>query len=483
MMADRILRRDRWVFYGLTLSSIVLISIGVALDGGGSPLVFLYALPMVFVVIAYRRLADEAEGAAEARRESERRAELLATVARTARSVSALETDEVLQAVVRGATTLGLESANLALFDEIDGTYRVAHGIGLPKEYVESAHPATAGMPGLVRGRRETVVVDDYAGHPNAIPSLRDRGFRAAIATPVWVHGRLTAALVAGTRHRREVAPEETEAFELLAALAGRALENARAFEDERRTVERMSELDRLKGDFLSNVSHELRTPLTAISGMGLTLEQQWDGLDEEIRRELLARLNANARTLDRIIGNLLDYSRLEAGRMEIRMEPVRVDDLLEQVSGRLRTLFAAHPLSVEIERGLVVRADPLLLDRVVENLLSNAVKHTPPGTDVALEAHREAGQVVVAVTDSGPGIPPEEQRHLGDRFFRGRDPTEQRTRGTGLGLALVREVLRLHGADLEIDSAPGRGARFAFRQPQAAEVSAASASGAASAT
>jgi K+-sensing histidine kinase KdpD len=441
------------------ISSIALISLAVALDGGGqSPLVFLYALPVVFLAIAYHRLAAQVQGTAEARRESERRAELLATVARTARSVSALETDEVLQAVVRGVTTLGLESANLALFDEVDGTYRVAHGIGLPEEYVESAHPATAGMPGLVRARRETVVVDDYAGHPNAIPSLRDRGFRAAIATPVWAHGRLTAALVAGTRHRREVAPEETEAFELLAALAGRALENARAFEDERRTVERMSELDRLKGDFLSNVSHELRTPLTAISGMGLTLEQQWDGLDEEIRRELLARLNANARTLDRIIGNLLDYSRLEAGRMEIRMEPVRVDDLLEQVSGRLRTLFAAHPLSVEIERGLVVRADPLLLDR-------------------------EAGQVVVAVTDSGPGIPPEEQRHLGDRFFRGRDPTEQRTRGTGLGLALVREVLRLHGADLEIDSAPGRGARFAFRQPQAAEVSAASASGAASAT
>jgi K+-sensing histidine kinase KdpD len=459
MMPARILRRGGWLFYGLTLSSIA------------------------FGAIAYRRLAAQVEGAAEARRESERRAELLATVARTARSVSALETDEVLEAVVRGATTLGLESANLALFDEIDGTYRVAHGIGLPEEYVESAHPASAGMPGLVRARRETVVVDDYAGHPNAIPTLRTQGYRAAIATPVWVHGRLTAALVGGSRHRRDVAPEEIEAFELLAALAGRALENARAFEDERRTVERMSELDRLKGDFLSNVSHELRTPLTAISGMGMTLEQQWDGIDEETRRELLARLNANARTLDRIIGNLLDYSRLEAGRMEVRMEPVRVDELLGQVSGRLEMLFATHPLSVEAGRGLVVRADPILLDRVIENLLSNAVKHTPAGTAVALEAHREAGQVVVAVVDTGPGIPTEEQRHLGDRFFRGRHPTERRTRGTGLGLALVREVLRLHGANLEIDSAPGRGARFGFRLPQAAKVRAASASDAASGT
>jgi signal transduction histidine kinase len=427
--------------------------------------------------IAYRA------GVAGARRESARRAELLGTVARTARSVSALETDQVLEAVVAGATTLGLEAGNLALFDELEGIYRVAHAIGLPAEYVEAVHPADAGMPGLVRARRETVVVDDYAGHPNAIPALRDEGFRAALATPVWVHGRMTAALVAGTRQPHEVTPEEVEAFELLAALAGRALENARAFEDERRTAERLADLDRLKGDFLSNVSHELRTPLTAVSGMGLTLEQQWDELDEDTRRELLNRLNANARTLDRIIGNLLDYSRLEAGRMEVRQERIRIDELLDQAVARLRLLFATHPLSVEAERGLIVLADPMLLDRVVENLLSNAVKHTPPGTAVTVEAVRDGGQAVVAVADEGPGIPPEEQRHLGDRFFRGRHTAAQRTRGTGLGLALVREILRLHGAELEVQSAVGVGTRFAFRLPAEAELPAPSPSGAASTT
>jgi signal transduction histidine kinase len=240
-----------------------------------------------------------------------------------------------------------------------------------------------------------------------------------------------------------------------------------------------MEELDRMRGDFLSKVSHELRTPLTAISGMGLTLEQQWGDIDEDIRRELLTRLNANARTLDRIIANLLDYSRLEAGRMDVRMEPVRVEELLEQVVGRLHTLFGTHPLAVEAERGLVVNGDPLLLDRVIENLLSNAVKHTPPGTTVTLEARREAGQVTVGVADDGPGIPPEEQRRLGDRFFRGRDSTARRTRGTGLGLALVREILRLHGSELEVDSTVGRGTRFGFRL--AAPAGSGSAPGAAS--
>jgi signal transduction histidine kinase len=431
---------------------------------------------VALALIAYRA------GASAARKESDRRAELLATVARTARRVSSLEADEVLKAVVSGATTLGLEAANLALFDDLEGVYRVAHEIGLPREYVDSVHPIDAGMAGLVRAGRETVVVDDYVDHPNAIPVLRAQGFRAVIATPVWVHGRLTAALVGGTRKRREVTAEEVEAFELLAAVAGRALENARAFEDERRTAERLAELDRLKGDFLSNVSHELRTPLTAVSGMGLTLEQQWDHLDDDLRRELLSRLNANARTLDRIIGNLLDYSRLEAGRMDIRKEPVRVDELLDHAVGRLRPLFSAHPLSVDAERGIVVLADPLLLDRVIENLLSNAAKHTPPGTEVSVEVHRRAGQAVVTVADTGPGIPPEEQRRLGDRFFRGRD-TARRTRGTGLGLALVREVLRLHGADLEVESAVGAGTRFSFRLPVEVDTPTASPSGAASAT
>ena len=531
----RILRRTlgRWVFYGWTGSYIALVSAAVAVDGGGrSSLVFLYALSVVFAAMVYRpaaqavfagltvvsymvalasagwetmspartftnvaglgalwlfgsflsrEVAANIDDASKTRRESERRAELLAIVARAARSVSALESGQVLEAVVQGATTLGLESANLALFDEIEGTYSVAHGIGLPADYVEAEHSATAGMPGLVRRQRETVVVDDYANHPNAVPTLRSQGFRAAIATPVWVHGRLTAALVGGTRERREITAEETEAFELLAALAGRALENVRAFEDERRTVERMAELDRMKGDFLSNVSHELRTPLTAISGMGMTLEHQWEAIDEDVRRELLSRLNANARTLDRIIGNLLDYSRLEAGRMELHMEGVPVDDLLEQVVGRLRTLFGTHPLSVEAQPGLAVNGDPLLLDRVVENLLSNAVKHTPPGTAVTLKARREAGQILVLVADDGPGIPPEEQRHLGDRFFRGRDPTARRTRGTGLGLALVREILRLHGADLEVDSALGRGTSFGFRLQPAVEASERSTSGASS--
>ena len=112
------------------------------------------------------------------------------------------------------------------------------------------------------------------------------------------------------------------------------------------------------------------------------------------------------------------------------------------------------------------MRAEPLLLERVLENLLSNAAKHTPEGTAIEIAARHMDGDVEISVADEGPGIPAEELRYLGDRFFRGGDPNARRTRGTGLGLAVVREILKLHDSALEIESQEGRGSRFSFFLP-----------------
>ena len=496
---------------------ILLVSGAVVLTGGGSPAVLLYAVPLLAAartsrpvvqaalfgltftsyvgavalggssVTPWRLVATGAAlgavalsaaylvpGPATGRQngvavEPGRRAELLQLVAEAARSVSRLDTDQVLQAVVRAAGRLGFEAANLAVYDDAGLHYRVAHGIGLPASYTEARHSVDTGMPGLVRERRATVVVADSAAHPKAVSVLRDTGFRAVAGTPVWVQGSLDAALVAGTTRRRAITEEDVEALELLASLAGRALENARMFEDEHRAVERLGELDRLKGDFLSTVSHELRTPLTAIEGMGLTLEQQWEVLDEPVRRELLARLNANVISLHRIINTLLDFSRLEEGRMELRRETVALRPLVEGIVGRLESMLADHHLTLSIPHDLRIKVDPALLERVIENLVSNAAKFTPAGTSVIVTADRLSGGVAeIAVTDRGPGIRPEDLRYLGDRFFRGGDLNTRRTRGTGLGLAVVREILRLHGSTLEVQSEVGRGSRFSFRLPAA---------------
>jgi signal transduction histidine kinase len=245
-------------------------------------------------------------------------------------------------------------------------------------------------------------------------------------------------------------------------------MENAERFADERRTVARLAEVDRLKGEFVSTVSHELRTPLTAILGMGLTVEQQWERMSDATRREFVARLNANAAALEEVVGTLLDFSRIDSGRLKIRPAAVRVDTLVAGVASRLAGLLDSHAVSVDVEEGLTVSGDRVLLERVVENLLSNAVKYTPAGTPIEVSARREDTVAVIAVADRGPGIAREDLRHIGDRFFRGGDPNTRKTRGTGLGLALVREILDLHGSELGVSSEPGLGSRFWFRLPLA---------------
>jgi K+-sensing histidine kinase KdpD len=401
-----------------------------------------------------------------ARDEADRRASMLATVAQAARTMSTLDPERVLTAVVDCGIQLGFQAANLCLFDEERGTYRVAHARGLPEKYASGEHPWTRGMPGLVRGERRTVVVDDYSSHPLAIPQLASDGFKAVIASPVWSHDELVAVLVAGTREERQLSASDLEAIELLAAQAGRALENAQRFETERRAVERLAELDRLKRDFLSTVSHELRTPLTAIEGLGLTLERQWAAMDEDTRLDLLRRMNANATTLDEIIRTLLDFSRLESGHLEAHELAVDIGALAQEVAARLGGLLTDHRLTMEIEEGLVVQADPMLLDRVVENLLANAAKHTPPGTRVILSVRARGRDAVVSITDDGPGIPPNELKRVGDRFYRGMNTATFRIRGLGLGLALVSEILDIHGSRLEVESEVGRGSQFRFRLP-----------------
>src|SRR3954470_11576252 len=263
--------------------------------------------------------------------ESQRRAKLTATVAGAASSINVLDPDEVLAHVVDAVVDLGFDAANLCVFQDDGTTYRVAHGRGLPTEYEEGIHPATIGMPALVREAGATVVVNNYAADPRGVPRLRELGFHAVLATPILDKGVMAAVLVGGSRSQREIADEEVEAFQLLARQAEASLANVQRFEEERLMVARLAELDGLKRDFIANVSHELRTPLTVIQGMGKTLAHRWDDMNDETRAELLGRVNRNADVLAGTINTLLDFSQLEAGRLDTRLEPFDLGDLVRR--------------------------------------------------------------------------------------------------------------------------------------------------------
>jgi signal transduction histidine kinase len=178
--------------------------------------------------------------------------------------------------------------------------------------------------------------------------------------------------------------------------------------------------------------------------------------------------VNRNADVLAATINNLLDVSQLEAGRLEPRPEPFDVGELVRRSVDRLTTLFGGRRVSVAADVGLFVMADPRLIERVIDNLVSNAAKHTPDTAQVTITASSLNGapRARVAVSDDGPGIGPADLDHLGERFYRGSDALSRRISGTGLGLALARELVELHGEHLEIDSELGRGSTFAFNLP-----------------
>lgn len=469
-MASSYRPRSQVILVGLTAGAYLAALVLTGERLAPAPLVHRFAVIGVLTFMTSfvsRELLDRVRAHAAAQRDSERRATLLSAVTTAARTMSDLDSEQVLEGVVAAAMDLGFDAAMLCVFAADRRTYTVPHSRGVPAVYSDVVHGAREGISAGVMSSGRTVVVSNYAARPDAVPALAREGFVTGLATPVWVNGEAAAVLASGNRRDIPIGDDVVEAFELLAAQAGRALENARRFEQQHETVTRLAELDELKRDFLSNVSHELRTPLTVVEGLAATLDDHWDRLTEERKRDMLGRVSANALALDEVITTLLDFSRLEAGGITPDRAPVDLGALVGSTVERLSSLFAKHDLVAAVSDGLVVEADVRLLDRVVENLLSNAAKYTPEGTRIEVVARDVGGEIEVSVSDDGPGIRPEDLAHLGERFYRGGDSDRRSTRGTGLGLAFCVEVLELHGTKLEVASEVGAGSRFTFRLPR----------------
>jgi PAS domain S-box-containing protein len=225
----------------------------------------------------------------------------------------------------------------------------------------------------------------------------------------------------------------------------------------EREAAERLRALDEMKNTFLAAVSHELRSPLTAILGLALTLEQQPD-LPREERVDLLSRLVGNARKLDRLLTDLLDIDRLQRGIVTPRYRMIDVGALVRRtvedldVAADRRLLVQAEPAVAEV--------DPAKLERIVENLVANAARHTAPDRTIWVAVREEAGGVLLAVEDDGPGVPPELRDAIFEPFRQGPSATPH-TPGTGIGLSLVARFAELHGGRAWVEERPGGGASF----------------------
>jgi signal transduction histidine kinase len=240
------------------------------------------------------------------------------------------------------------------------------------------------------------------------------------------------------------------------------------ALEEENR---RIREVNQLKSEFVSLVSHELRTPLTAISGyLDLLLEAQ-GGQSTAKRQELLGIVKKNAERLVKLIDDLLDLSRIESGKVELRITAVDIVGVITEVVGLLQPQIEAKAQQLSFDRMLTIPAvagDAERIRQILINLLSNAHKYTPQGGHIRLTAGVDHGWVRIDVQDNGIGLSPDEQAHLFDRFFRARQPATQGVEGTGLGLSITRLLVEMQGGRLTVSSIPGEGSTFTFTLPVA---------------
>jgi len=308
--------------------------------------------------------------------------------------------------------------------------------------------------PGAYEGRlRETLIAS---------------GVRAVLAVPMVREGRLIGCLAVTRNATGDFPPEMIDLLRTFATQSSLAIQNARLFLEIADKSRQLEVASQHKSEFLANMSHELRTPLNAIIGFSEVLSERMFGELNEKQEEYLKDIYASGNHLLSLINDILDLSKIEAGRMELELTafdlPTALDNALMLVRERAGRRNITLQISVDGQLG-EVRADERKIRQVVLNLLSNAIKFTPEGGRIDVAATPRDGFVEVLVSDTGVGIAPEDQEAVFEEF-RQVGTTEKKAEGTGLGLTLCRKFIELHGGRIWVKSQVGAGSTFTFMIP-----------------
>ncbi len=233
-----------------------------------------------------------------------------------------------------------------------------------------------------------------------------------------------------------------------------------------RRHVHQLKETDQLRRELVANVSHDLRTPVTNLRGYLDTLLLKEGALSPQERRRYLEIASAQSTRLGELIGELFELAKLNSQEMKPRLEPCSMGELVQDVVQKLKLNVEAKQVTLQAKLGeelTFVSADLGLMERVLENLVDNAIRYTPQGGRITVSVSRRGEHMVTQVTDTGCGIPPEDLPHIFDRYYRGTRKSQAGENGAGLGLAITKRILELHGSAIEVQSVVGQGTTFSF--------------------
>jgi signal transduction histidine kinase/CheY-like chemotaxis protein len=378
------------------------------------------------------------------------------------------ELEPVFETVLRQAVRLC--GADAGLIYVLDGdVYRVALAIGGSQEYRDYiAGVAIARGAGTLVGRvgleRSAVQILDVLADPDyEMHRARELGgFRTMLGVPMLAGEKVIGVI---TLWREQVAAFGERTLDLITTFAAQgaiAIQNVQLFRE-------LEVAGRHKSEFLASMSHELRTPLNAVIGFSDVLLERMFGELNERQEEYVRDIRDSGRHLLELINEILDLSKVEAGRMELELGTLSLPGLLEHGLAMVRERAARHGISISLDVAPevgVVWADELKLKQVVLNLLSNAVKFTPDGGSVDVRAEIVGNEAHVAVRDTGMGIAEAEQERIFEAFQRGGREARAATEGTGLGLTLSKRIVELHGGRLWMTSELGVGSTFGFAVP-----------------
>jgi len=345
------------------------------------------------------------------------------------------------------------------------GTLKPAGNVWMPEISLAVQRGKTVALPEMAGALKESMAEVDVA--------LQAPSVQAALAVPLTLRGQVIGALdLYETDQPRQWSQDDIALVESVADQVALAIENARAYAELQKTAEQLKEVDRLKSQFLANMSHELRTPLNVIIGFSELMLDQVPGPVNKKQRQCLEDILNSGRHLLGLIDQVLDLSKIESGRTELKLAEVALPEVIESLKNTMLPILKPRrqALNVSIEENLpTVSADKAKLRQVFFNLLSNSSRFTPEGGRIEIKAVSNGAHCHISVTDNGIGIKKEDQERIFEPFSQLDNPLTGEKGGTGLGLALTKQIIEKHGGQIWVESEYGKGSRFIFTLPLAA--------------
>ena len=311
----------------------------------------------------------------------------------------------------------------------------------------------------------------EYTG-TRARPSLTRLGYRSLLSVPLLREQQIMGALTVWRRQTGEFKGEVVNLLQTFATQSALAIQNARLFKEIEYKSRQIEAANRHKSEFLANMSHEFRTPLNAIIGFSEVLQEKLFGELNEKQAEYTSDILTSGQHLLSLINEILDLSKVEAGRMELELAPFDLPLAIDNARTFVRERAVKHGITLDIdvdERLGEYVGDERKIKQILLNLLSNAVKFTPEGGRITITANKTDNGAEISVSDTGIGIPPDEQPTIFEEFRQVGGDYAHKKEGTGLGLTLAKKFVELHGGKIWVESELGKGATFTFTLPERA--------------